>query len=131
MQNRLDTRRGSHRPVALAHESPRDGSVGLFLFGLVFLGLIVFLGSLRAFPAQGEVNTNLADSPFVAVGRTVRPAVVNLRIIRSTTSAGIGTGSLQEMYRRFFPDEEAIVIVVEKQSADGSVRYMVETAGIN
>lgn len=29
------------------------------------------------------------------------------------------------------PDENSIVIVVEKQSADGSVRYMVETAGVN
>ena len=29
------------------------------------------------------------------------------------------------------PDEDSIVIVVEKQSADGSVRYMVETARID
>jgi len=76
------------------------------MFGLVLLGLVAFLGVLQADTAQGEVNANLADSPFVAVSRAVRPAVVNIRIIRSTTSAGIGTGSLQEMYRRFFPDEE-------------------------
>jgi predicted secreted protein len=29
------------------------------------------------------------------------------------------------------PDEDAIVIVVEKQTADGSIRYMVETATLN
>ena len=29
------------------------------------------------------------------------------------------------------PDEDAIVVVVEKQAADGSIRYMVETAAIN
>jgi len=81
--------------------------VGLFLFGLVFFGLIVLLlGALQPGSAQGVVNENLPDSPFVAVSRAVRPAVVNIRIIRSTTSGGIGTGSLQEMYRRFFPDEE-------------------------
>jgi S1-C subfamily serine protease len=42
----------------------------------------------------------------VATGEAVRPAVVNIRIIRSTTGSGVGTGSLQEMYRRFFPDAE-------------------------
>ncbi|MEN8007161.1 MAG: trypsin-like peptidase domain-containing protein [Candidatus Krumholzibacteriota bacterium] len=57
-------------------------------------------------PARGQVNDQISDSPFVAVSRAVRPAVVNIRITRSTTSSGIGTGSLQEMYRRFFPDEE-------------------------
>ncbi len=29
------------------------------------------------------------------------------------------------------PEEDSIVVVVEKQAADGSIRYMVETAGIN
>ncbi len=80
--------------------------MGPFLFGLSLSILMVMLCVLLPGPAQGQVNDQLADSPFVAVGKAVRPAVVNIRITRSTTSSGIGTGSLQEMYRRFFPDEE-------------------------
>ena len=76
------------------------------MFGLSLSFLVVLLGALMAGPARGQVNDHLPDSPFVAVSQAVRPAVVNIRITRSTTSAGIGTGSLQEMYRRFFPDEE-------------------------
>jgi S1-C subfamily serine protease len=76
------------------------------LFGLVFIGLILLLGALPADPALGQVNGDLPESPFIAVSKAVRPAVVNIRIIRTTTSEGIGTGSLQEMYRRYFPDEE-------------------------
>jgi serine protease Do len=76
------------------------------LFALGFISLVVILGALQAVPSQGQVNENIPDSPFVAIGEAVRPAVVNIRIIRSTTSEGVGTSSLQEMYRRFFPDEE-------------------------
>jgi len=106
MQFGSNIQRGSHRPIALAQRSQSHGYVGPFLFGLGFIFLLVFLSALQPFPARGEVNGNLPDSPFVAVSKAVRPAVVNIRIIRSTTAAGIGTGSLQEMYRRFFPDEE-------------------------
>ncbi len=106
MQYGLDIKRGSHRSAALAPRSPSFGFVGPFLFGLVLSVLVVFIVALQPGPALGEVNENLPDSPFVAVSKAVRPAVVNIRIIRSTTSGGIGTGSLQEMYRRFFPDEE-------------------------
>ena len=76
----------------------------MFAFG--FLSLMLVLGTLAVVPAQGQVNEDHPDSPFVAIGEAVRPAVVNIRIIRSTTSDGIATGSLQEMYRRFFPDDE-------------------------
>lgn len=106
MQFGSNIHRGSHRPIAMVQRSQSHGSVGPFLFGLGLIALLVFLTTLQPGPAQGEVNDHLPDSPFVAVSKAVRPAVVNIRIIRSTTSAGIGTGSLQEMYRRFFPDEE-------------------------
>ena len=46
------------------------------------------------------------ESPFVAVGRAVRPAVVSIRTVRAVNAEGMGTGPLQEMYRQFFPDEE-------------------------
>ncbi len=106
MHSGLNNFIGSHRPVALAPRSPSHEFVGPFLFGLLLLCLVAFLGALQPVPAQGEVNANLPDSPFVAVSKAVRPTVVNIRIIRSTSSSGMGTGSLQEMYRRFFPDEE-------------------------
>lgn len=80
--------------------------MGPFLFGLILSILMVMSGVLLPGPAEGQVNGQVSDSPFVAVGKAVRPAVVNIRITRSTTSSGMGTGSLQEMYRRFFPDEE-------------------------
>ncbi len=56
-------------------------------------------------------------SKTVTVGRPgyFRPKVAQYRITQVLLS----------------PDEDFIVIVVEKQSADGSIRYMVETARIN
>jgi serine protease Do len=69
-------------------------------------GIICVFAALVAVPAQGGVNDNLPDSPFVAVGEVVRPAVVNIRITRSMTSGGIGTSPLQDMYDQFFPREE-------------------------
>jgi serine protease Do len=69
-------------------------------------GMIFILASLGAVPALGGVNADLSASPFVAVGETVRPAVVNIRIVRSMTAGGIGTSPLQDMYDKFFPREE-------------------------
>ncbi len=63
--------------------------------------LVVVVASL---PARAE--NAAAESPFVAVGRAVRPAVVSIRTVHSVNAEGVGTGPLQEMYRQFFPDEE-------------------------
>jgi len=49
---------------------------------------------------------NIPPSPFIAVGALVRPAVVNIRIVKSTNADGVGTSPLQEMYRRYFPQDE-------------------------
>jgi serine protease Do len=53
-----------------------------------------------------EVFADSPESPFISVGRTVRPAVVNIRTIRSVNDEGVGTSPLQEMFRQFFPDQE-------------------------
>ena len=53
-----------------------------------------------------EVNETVPRSPFVAVGRAVVPAVVNIRTVRSVTRGGVDTSPLQEMFRQFFPEEE-------------------------
>ena len=53
-----------------------------------------------------DVNADAPRSPFVAVGRAVRPAVVSIRITRAVGAGGIDRTPLQEMYRRFFPDSE-------------------------
>lgn len=90
----------------MAQGSRGCASVGPFLFSSFGILVLVVLGALSAAPAHGGVNDQIPESPFVAVSAAVRPAVVNIRIIRTTTAAGMGTGSLQEMYRRFFPDEE-------------------------
>ena len=70
-----------------------------------FLGLLTLLWALLGALPAAAVNENRAESPFVAVGQEVRPAVVNVRISRSVTKEGVGTGPLQELYRQFFPDE--------------------------
>lgn len=92
-------KRGSH--VASASTSRTNMTACAFLLaGFLMVALLLVL------PVRAQVNGDLPDSPFIAVSEAVRPAVVNIRIVRSTTSEGMGTGSLQEMYRRFFPDEE-------------------------
>jgi serine protease Do len=70
---------------------------------LVLGSLLLLAGSANS---QESAEVPAPESPFVQVSRTVRPAVVNIRIIRRTNAEGVGTGSLQEMYRKFFPDEE-------------------------
>jgi len=63
--------------------------------------LSIFVG-----PSWSLVNEDVPRSPFVAVGREVRPAVVSIRTIRTIATDGMDTGPLQEMFRQFFPDEE-------------------------
>ncbi|MFT5783100.1 MAG: serine protease Do [Candidatus Krumholzibacteriia bacterium] len=76
------------------------------VFVCVFLAALFFL-ALVAGPSRAvEVNAGADRSPFVAVSEAVRPAVVNIRIIKSVNAEGVGTQPLQEMYRQFFPDEE-------------------------
>ncbi len=76
---------------------PAPASQGLLCAGWVFVLVLLFLA--LGLPAR-------AASPFVETASRVRPAVVNIRCIRSVTDQGVGTGPLQEMYRRFFPDQE-------------------------
>lgn len=75
--------------------------------GFVGLASLLFLVLAFCLPwdAAGTESEPIPGSPFVSVGQNVRPAVVNIRTVRSTTDEGIGTSPLQEMYRQFFPDE--------------------------
>ncbi len=70
--------------------------------------MCAFLFVVAVLPGMGHGNAvaGSLESPFISVGRTVRPAVVNIRTIRSITDEGVGTSPLQEMFRQFFPDEE-------------------------
>ena len=68
-----------------------------------FVALMTMLLALLA-ATRGQAQ--IPPSPFVEVGRTVRPAVVSIRTIRLTGAAGVNQGPLQEMYRRYFPDAE-------------------------
>ncbi len=86
-------RRWTYRTSAV----PAPASQGLLCAGWVFVLVLLFLA--LGLPAR-------AASPFVETASRVRPAVVNIRCIRSVTDQGVGTGPLQEMYRRFFPDQE-------------------------
>jgi serine protease Do len=70
------------------------------------LALTSLLGLLLvSAPARAE-DSGRPRSPFVAVGEAVRPAVVNIRITRAVNSGGVDETPLQEMFRRFFPDQE-------------------------
>lgn len=70
------------------------------------LVLSVLMGAVliadRALARQDQIP----ESPFISVSRNVRPAVVNIRIVRSVTQGGVGTSPLQDMYDQFFPKEE-------------------------
>jgi len=55
---------------------------------------------------RGADSIHSGDSPFIAVAKVVRPAVVNIRTVRSMTGEGVGMGPLQEMFRQFYPEEE-------------------------
>jgi S1-C subfamily serine protease len=69
------------------------------------MGLAAMVAVLPAM-AFTPVNRDLPRSPFVAVGEAVRPAVVSIRITRAVGAGGVDQTPLQELYRRFFPDEE-------------------------
>jgi len=99
-----------HSPVAvLTMGDPRRQDVNMvcvfaLLVTVCMIFLMIFLPLVST--ATAEVNAGANDSPFIAVSEAVRPAVVNIRIIKSVNAEGVGTQPLQEMYRQFFPDEE-------------------------
>ena len=68
--------------------------------------VLLMISSLPVSAEPVQINTGLQRSPFVAVGRAVRPAVVSIRITRAVGAGGIDRTPLQEMYRQFFPDGE-------------------------
>lgn len=74
----------------------------VILLTCAFLFVLTFLPVGRS----SIVSAETLESPFISVGQTVRPAVVNIRTIRSITDEGIGTSPLQEMFRQFFPDQQ-------------------------
>lgn len=80
-------------------------AVCVFVFVLITVALVISVLSTGSARAR-ELNAGLAASPFIAVSEAVRPAVVNIRIIKAVNAEGVGTQPLQEMYRQFFPDEE-------------------------
>jgi len=76
--------------------------------GLAICSLLALLLWALSFLAVDAVlaETLPGESPFITVSRTVRPAVVNIRITRSVTGGGVGTTPLQDMFDQFFPQEE-------------------------
>ncbi len=66
----------------------------------------LFVLTVLPLPDGSVALGDTLESPFISVGRTVRPAVVNIRQIRSVNDEGIGTSPLQEMFRQFFPDQD-------------------------
>ncbi len=74
----------------------------MLLLGLTVITILTALAG----PTWGLVNEDQPRSPFVALGREVRPAVVSIRTVRSIATDGMDTGPLQEMFRQFFPDGE-------------------------
>ncbi len=68
------------------------------------LAVVLWFAAVAVAPAA--LVNDAVESPFVAVSRAVRPAVVNIRIVKSVNAEGVGTSPLQEMYRQFFPDEQ-------------------------
>ena len=75
------------------------------VFAGAFLTLLL-ISSLPVVAQPVQINADIQRSPFVAVGRAVRPAVVSIRITRAVGAGGVDRTPLQEMYRQFFPDSE-------------------------
>ncbi len=73
-------------------------SHGLMVCGFLLMLLLLAAAVVRA--AEPPV------SPFIAVSKTARPAVVSIRTTRIAGVGGMGTAPLQELYRQFFPDAE-------------------------
>jgi serine protease Do len=94
-------RSASARSRALTAGMPSawPGAVRLALL----CGVLSLLLALLCPPARAAGEEDRLASPFVTVGREVRPAVVNIRTVRSVTQGGVDINPLQEMFRRFFP----------------------------
>jgi serine protease Do len=90
--------------TSVRNGSPSDlREVRVFVYSsLVALAALWAILSL-AVPSRAAAD--IPESPFISVSRTVRPAVVNIRIIRTTTQGGVGTSPLQDMFDQFFPQE--------------------------
>ncbi|MFO7654085.1 MAG: trypsin-like peptidase domain-containing protein [Candidatus Krumholzibacteriia bacterium] len=89
----------------------RTATITALVTVLATLSLLALIsssaGAAAAPPATvGPINRDQPRSPFVDVGREVRPAVVNIRTVRSVTRGGVDTGPLAEMFRQFFPEGE-------------------------
>lgn len=93
-----------------AHPGRTIRSLALITFALSLAILVIAMAAVPvpALAAAGpaQVSVEAPRSPFVAVGRAVRPAVVSIRITRAVGAGGVDQTPLQELYRRFFPDEE-------------------------
>ncbi len=87
---------------------PSENTIGVdhLIHHQVAILVFLFCAVLLLIQTQSLAGSEIPESPFIAVGRIVRPAVVNIRTIRSVTDEGIGTSPLQEMFRQFFPDQE-------------------------
>ena len=100
------------RPNAAVVTGVSGGSGGMtdcafvFVLSALVLSMLFLASALLPSVAAAAQVTASAESPFIAVSRAVRPAVVNIRIVKSVNAEGVGTSPLQEMYRQFFPDEE-------------------------
>ncbi len=94
---------GRNRPATPSRIAVRSRTGGILAIAyaatLVAVMLVLIASQARA------AERARPESPFVSVGRTVRPAVVNIRITRAVNAAGVDQTPLQEMYRRFFPDK--------------------------
>lgn len=99
----FSSRRG--QAVALLTYGKRVLLGRLFLCLAATVAVLAALALLLASPPAAAKDT-IPESPFIAVGQIVRPAVVNIRITRSVTKGGVGTSPLQEMFDQFFPQEE-------------------------
>ncbi len=96
-------RRYTSNASVLAALPNRKRVLAVQFCALVLLYMALPFGAVAS---AGDLSDAPPASPFVKAARVVRPAVVNIRCIRTVTDEGVGTGPLQEMFRRFFPGEE-------------------------
>ena len=105
--------RARSRGAAVAAPAPPLAAVALACVVLLTICLAATLLSALASPAAAGAATPVeaagpatARSPFVAIGRQVGPAVVNIRVSRALSAGQVDPSPLEEMFRQFFPQPD-------------------------
>ncbi|HPF35237.1 MAG TPA: trypsin-like peptidase domain-containing protein [Candidatus Krumholzibacteria bacterium] len=79
------------------------------ILGIQALALLLAAATAVGVRAEDLVRVERGpapDSPFVRVARDAGPSVVSIRVDRGVTGGGQDLGPMEELYRRYFPEDD-------------------------